>query len=76
MPEESDEAVLELVRGEATIFYNLSDRSQSIPEMAGAAMLFSSEFSRYEGARIEERMGVGLLPFECIAFGPAQWKQR
>ena len=74
--------VLELVRGGKTVqpgrtvhvFFNLSGEKQSLPaESASEALLFSSEAGHYLGSRPGTRQPRDLLPYECAAFGPADW---
>jgi maltooligosyltrehalose trehalohydrolase len=78
LPDEDQAAVLELVRGSARepgtrlhVFFNLTDRSQPLPETAGSrgVWLFSSETGRYQGSRPEGEPPQRLCPYECVVFG-------
>jgi maltooligosyltrehalose trehalohydrolase len=79
LPGEGEAPVLEMRRGAPdsgavlTAYFNLTDRPQPLPELSGPSevWLFSSEAERYRGGR---RTGEGpdlLLPYECMALGPA-----
>jgi hypothetical protein len=76
--------VLELVRGGTKpeagktlqVFYNLTGLTQTLPLKDGTALLFSSEDGRYDGARGSASDPLQLLPFECMAFGPSDWKRK
>ncbi len=71
-------AMLEMVRGgtkgegDKTLqaFFNLTDVPQILPAKDLPALLFSSEWSRYDGSRTSEAEILDLLPFECALFGP------
>jgi maltooligosyltrehalose trehalohydrolase len=75
--------VLEMIRGAGgeqagktvQVYCNLTDAPQALPENAadGAQLLFSSEAAAYGGVRPEPGRVRELLPFECVAFGPAGW---
>jgi maltooligosyltrehalose trehalohydrolase len=75
--------VLEMIRGAGgeqagktvQVYCNLTDAPQALPENAadGAQLLFSSEAAAYGGPREEAGRAGELLPFECVAFGPAGW---
>jgi hypothetical protein len=73
---------LRLVRGgrepgaeTAEVFFNLTPEPRPVPAgiPAGHALLFSSELARYHGRRASAVAVKELLPFECVAFGPAAW---
>jgi maltooligosyltrehalose trehalohydrolase len=72
--------VLELFRGGRgggllQAFFNLTDRPQpAVAGREGTRVLFCSESARYGGAREGDPAGRELLPFECVAYGPAGWK--
>jgi maltooligosyltrehalose trehalohydrolase len=74
LPDNESGPVLELARGadELRAFFNLGDRPQPLPDgrTHGRQVLFSSESLRYGGARQGSRSVEGLLPFECVVFGP------
>jgi hypothetical protein len=72
--------LLELARGqgaqEMRAYFNLSDRSQDVPEPgAGLAELFRSESGRYGGGRGEGDERLRVLPYECVVFGPRGWRK-
>ena len=75
--------VLELVRGgtkaagEHTIqaFFNHTATVQNLPAQGLPALLFSSEWERYDGVRASSSESGQLLPFECAIFGPSDWKR-
>jgi maltooligosyltrehalose trehalohydrolase len=77
-------AVVELVRGgrvpatgkTVQAYFNLTDRPQPLPAPAvpEQALLYSSEAARYLGQRGAPPAVNELLPFECVAFGPAAWR--
>jgi maltooligosyltrehalose trehalohydrolase len=77
--------VLEMVRGARTeetgktvqVYCNLTDETQPLPGAAaeGTRLLFSSEAGRYGGGRTDVVGVRDLLPFECVAFGPANWER-
>jgi maltooligosyltrehalose trehalohydrolase len=76
LPDADQGPVLELVRGDqpgqaAVIWWNLSDDPQRLPREVGGnqAVLFSSEWVRYTGARDEGLRVEELLPFECMVLG-------
>jgi maltooligosyltrehalose trehalohydrolase len=74
--------VLELVRGGSKpeagrtvqIYFNLKGEPQPLPHGNAEAVLFSSEAPCYHGSRENRERIAELLPFECVAFGPAQWE--
>jgi maltooligosyltrehalose trehalohydrolase len=76
--------VLELVRGgraptagkTVQAFFNLTKEPQPLPRPAVATdvALFSSEARRYTGEGTEANLNQ-LLPYECVVFGPADWKK-
>ena len=76
--------VLELVRGGAKpevgttlqVFYNLTGFAQTLPLKDVTTLLFSSEDGRYDGERGSASDPMQLLPFECMAFGPPDWKRK
>jgi maltooligosyltrehalose trehalohydrolase len=64
--------VLELVRGGVLrASFNLSGQPQPLPD-AGGQLLFSSEAATYGG----RGHGGELAPFECVVFGPPEWRAR
>jgi maltooligosyltrehalose trehalohydrolase len=75
--------VVELVRGTAArgsagqlrAYFNLTDRNEPLPAPPGRGevVLFSSESSGYCGTRKDLAVDE-LLPFECVAIGPADWQ--
>jgi maltooligosyltrehalose trehalohydrolase len=72
---------LQLIRGASSagrvlrIEFNLMDKRQPLePARPEETMLFSSEAKQYAGAR-DDTSSMELLPFECMAFGPADWKR-
>ncbi|MCC6418778.1 MAG: malto-oligosyltrehalose trehalohydrolase [Gemmataceae bacterium] len=76
--------VLELVRGgkaveagrTVQVFFNLTDHAQPAPPAGeGQQFLFSSESSRYGGARPQAAFGRELRPFECVVLGPPGWRR-
>ena len=75
--------VLELLRGgmkpepgkTVQAFCNLTGLSQVLPVKDLPTMLFSSEAGRYDGNRRPDSDPTQLLPFECMVFGPTDWKQ-
>jgi maltooligosyltrehalose trehalohydrolase len=75
LPDAETGPVLELVRSEARILFNLSDHAQPLPSSPGSGqqILFSSEMSRYGGSRKDVRLSE-LLPFECAVIGPTAWR--
>jgi maltooligosyltrehalose trehalohydrolase len=83
-PDEERAAVLHVVRGagepEADIglYFNLTDQFQPLPAMirSGSTWLFSSEASRYHGARHPDEPLTRLWPYECVAFGPPAGEMR
>ncbi len=73
LPDAEAGPVLELRRGEAVrAFFNLSGEPQPLPDLGAGPreLLFSSEESRYSGARREGQPVAELLPYECVVFGP------
>ncbi|HVG02769.1 MAG TPA: hypothetical protein VM842_07750, partial [Nitrospira sp.] len=56
------------------VFSNLTSIAQSLPMKDWATLLFSSEASRYDGERGPASDPMQLLPFECMVFGPSNWK--
>jgi maltooligosyltrehalose trehalohydrolase len=70
----SDDGILEMVRGEMRVFFNLTDRLQRLSWAAGGEPLFRSEGRRYGGTR-EGASPRELAPFECVVFGPDQWRR-
>src|SRR5205085_6541972 len=73
LPDAEAGPVLELRRGEAVrAFFNLSGEPQPLPGLGAGPreVLFSSEASRYSGARREGAPVTELLPYECVVFGP------
>ena len=83
-PDEERAAVLHVVRGagepEAGIdlYFNLTDQFQPLPAMirSGSTWLFSSEASRYHGARHPDEPLTRLWPYECVALGPPAGEMR
>jgi maltooligosyltrehalose trehalohydrolase len=76
---ENNGGVLELIRGGSLhIYFNLSDQPAKLPARDGAgvakSVLFSSESVRYVGSRMVGEELQELLPFECIAFGPSEYR--
>ncbi len=75
--------VLEMVRGgrapepgrTVQVYFNLTDRPQPYPPGEGGALLFTSEAARYAGGRRETGRGAELLPYECVALGPRDWRK-
>ncbi len=75
--------VLELVRGgqgaqpgkTLQIYFNLTDRLQTVPHDMIGERLFSSEAKAYAGNRREGSRQGELLPFECVVFGPPGWRK-
>jgi len=79
LAEDGDGALMELVRGgEDAIqaFFNFGGRCRPLHERrsGGWAPLFSSEAARYGGGRADATRVENLLPFECVVFGPPEWK--
>ena len=82
--EEGAGGVVELVRGtdagasagQLRAYFNLFDRGAPLPSPPGPSekVLFSSEFSGYCGTRKKLADVNEMLPFECIAIGPAGWQ--
>jgi maltooligosyltrehalose trehalohydrolase len=82
--EQGNGGVVEFVRGtdagasagQLRAYFNLSDRAAPLPAPPGPAekVLFSSESSGYCGTRKRLAGVKELLPFECVATGPADWK--
>jgi maltooligosyltrehalose trehalohydrolase len=76
----SRESILHLTRGgadQATVqaFFNLSDQVQrEIQAPGGASVLFRSESPRYHGARSLTAPAEELFPFECVVYGPPDWR--
>ena len=74
--------VLELVRGGSKpeagttvqVFCNLTGLGQTLPVKEVTALLFSSEAGCYDGGRRPASDPTQLLPFECIALGPPNWR--
>jgi maltooligosyltrehalose trehalohydrolase len=82
----NDPGLLELIRGgtspsdpgAAVVLFNLGGQPRRIPAeaLAGRKLLFTSESARYAGGRAAEAGPSApeeLLPYECIAFGLADW---
>lgn len=76
----NDDAVIQFIRGDErvgvptlVIYFNLSDRPQSLPPTAAASpVLFSSELSRFGGVRSSLSLSDRkLLPYECVVLGDA-----
>ncbi len=75
-----EEGRLQLLRATSTsgggalrVEFNLTDHVQLLPPTGpGEALLFCSEAKEYAGAR-EQTSSMKLLPFECMAYGPADW---
>jgi maltooligosyltrehalose trehalohydrolase len=76
LQDEKSGPLLELVRGEARIFFNLAGRAKPLPTKAagGGAQLFSSEWARYGGGRTDRESINELTAFECVVFGPGSWR--
>ena len=56
------------------ILFNLSDKSQTIdPPGSTEKLLFSSESSRYGGGHPSSPVKT-ILPYECLAFGPVDYR--
>jgi len=82
--EEGAGGVVELVRGtdagasagQLRAYFNLAARAAPLPSPTGPSekVLFSSESSGYCGTRKKLADVKELLPFECIAIGPDEWK--
>jgi maltooligosyltrehalose trehalohydrolase len=72
LPDAESGPILELVRGEMQSFFNLGDQPHPLP--GGEQILFRSESARYGGRRTDGHSIEGLLPFECVVFGPAGWR--
>jgi maltooligosyltrehalose trehalohydrolase len=80
----NQEAVLELIRGGSEpepgqtvrIYCNLTRQQHPLSQtIAGDDLLFSSEARYYRGDRQDLGQIDSLLPFECVAIGPASWKK-
>jgi maltooligosyltrehalose trehalohydrolase len=76
---EGTTSVLELIRGGSesgtmVALFNLSGHIQPLPGLPGRP-LFTSESSRYLGARREGEAVGALLPHECAVYGPGGWKR-
>jgi maltooligosyltrehalose trehalohydrolase len=82
LAEGGQSAVLQLVRGGPCVepgktlqaYFNLTAERQPLPHGRGGELLFTSEAPRYDGARTGYGIRGGLLPFECVAFGPEGWR--
>jgi maltooligosyltrehalose trehalohydrolase len=70
-----DGQVLQLTRGTGgfTAWFNLTAQPRPLPRPIGPAerVLFASEATRYRGSRKDVAATTNLLPFECVAVGPA-----
>ncbi|MCS7014866.1 MAG: malto-oligosyltrehalose trehalohydrolase [Gemmatales bacterium] len=72
--------ILQLWRGprskfQTRIVCNLTAQPQLCPAREGhEAVLLSSEWPRYGGARSDLEDYTTLLPWECVIFGPADWR--
>lgn len=84
LPADRGAQVIELVRGGTVaeagnllwIYFNLTQHEAALPTSPGSdasAALFSSELECYGGGRRELRRIASLMPYECVAFGPAMW---
>src|SRR5581483_1215172 len=83
LPGAEQPAVIEFVRGNPEessgkilrAYFNMTDARQPIPRDGDdpSVALFSSESARYIGARHSLEDVTWLLPYECVAFGPAEW---
>jgi maltooligosyltrehalose trehalohydrolase len=84
LPGADRSGVLELIRGgprpecdtTLQIYFNVTDQQQSLPPPAieEDKVLFSSEARQYRGERQNPERPAELLPFECVVFGSANWK--
>jgi maltooligosyltrehalose trehalohydrolase len=80
-PGATPDALLELLRGGChptpgetlRAVFNLTGEPQPFTPPAGETWLLSSEAGRYHGGRHEAVPLDHLLPYECVAFGPASW---
>ena len=77
IPDPASGPVFELFRyddgseGGIRALFNLGNQAQRVlPSSAGQRVLFTSETSRYAGARATIDTVVELLPHECIVYGP------
>ncbi len=74
--------ILEVIRGgtkpdaDHTLqaFCNLTSETQTLPAGTLSTLLFSSESTRFNGGRHSDSGPLQLLPFECLLFGPSDWK--
>jgi maltooligosyltrehalose trehalohydrolase len=75
IPDTASGPLLELQRGEATIFFNLADHSCPLNCEVKSAykVLFDSESPSYGGGRIAAASLREVAAFECIVLGPAAW---
>lgn len=80
LPDAESGPVLELARGDTAsgnhlrAYFNLGSSAQKIRmESAGQRTLFTSEATRYGGAKQRFEVFDELSPFECVVFGPATW---
>jgi hypothetical protein len=53
--------------------FNLTGEPKPFAPPAAETWLLSSEAGRYQGGRHEALPLDHLLPYECVAFGPAPW---
>ncbi|WP_447598181.1 malto-oligosyltrehalose trehalohydrolase [Nitrospira sp. Nam80] len=76
-------AVLEIIRGgvepetsrTVQLFSNLTAETVALPAVENdTTVLFSSESRRYDGRRTPSNDATNLLPFECLVYGPENWK--
>jgi maltooligosyltrehalose trehalohydrolase len=87
LPDPKTGPILELERGhpgssQLHAFFNLAAVQSPLPSYAwervgtGTTPLFSSELSCYGGSRVDLESVTHLLAFECIVFGPEDWRTR
>ncbi len=83
LPTAESGVILELIRGGCkhklgkTIqaLFNLTPQPQPIPFQEVPFLLWTSEFEQYHGERHAGTAKEQLLPYECMVFGPSNWKR-
>lgn len=72
--------ILQLWRGPCSelstrLVCNLTGEVQTFPlDQEVGVLLFSSEWPRYGGGRLADSDYATLLPWECVIFGPREWR--